>query len=75
MTYNLNPDLQQPIRDMMREFCPKEIEPLGLKHDREPDGFAHDIFQKLVYKYQIPTKMPIFTPEKITKEDRQMRLF
>jgi len=34
-----------------------------------------DIFQKLVYAYQIPTKMPIFTPEKVTKEDRQMRLF
>lgn len=34
-----------------------------------------DVFQKLVYKYQIPTKMPIFTPEKVTKQSKQMRLF
>jgi butyryl-CoA dehydrogenase len=58
MTYNLNPELQQPIRDMMREFCPTEIEPLGLKHDREPDGFAHDIFQKLAAKGLVGFVMP-----------------
>jgi DNA repair photolyase len=34
-----------------------------------------EVFQKLVYKYGIKTQMPIFTPEKVTKEDRQMRLF
>jgi butyryl-CoA dehydrogenase len=58
MTYNVDPELQQPIRDMMREFCPKEIEPLGLKHDREPDAFAHDIFQKLAAKGLVGYVMP-----------------
>jgi len=58
MTYNVDPQLQQPIRDMMREFCPKEIEPLGLKHDREPDGFAHDIFKKLAAKGLVGFVMP-----------------
>jgi len=58
MTYNVNPELQQPIRDMMREFVPKEIEPLGLKHDREPDAFAHDIFQKLAKKGLVGFVMP-----------------
>ena len=33
-----------------------------------------EVFQKLVYKYKIPTKMPIFTPEKVTKKDKQLRL-
>ncbi len=28
-----------------------------------------------VYKYGIQTRMPVFTPEKVTKKDRQMRLF
>ncbi len=58
MTYNVDPELQQPIRDMMREFCPKEIEPLGLKHDREPDAFAHDIFKKLADKGLVGYVMP-----------------
>ncbi len=58
MTYNVDPELQQPIRDFMREFCPGEIEPLGLKHDREPDAFAHDIFQKLAAKGLVGYVMP-----------------
>jgi DNA repair photolyase len=33
-----------------------------------------DVFQKLVSKYGITTRMPIFEPVKVTKEDRQMRL-
>jgi len=35
-------------------------------------------FQKLVYKYGIPAQMPVFTPEKVTrsqKQSEQMRLF
>jgi butyryl-CoA dehydrogenase len=58
MPYNVDPELQQPIRDMMADFCPKEIEPLGLKHDREPDSFAHDIFQKLAAKGLVGFVMP-----------------
>ena len=27
-----------------------------------------DVFQKLIYKYKIPTQMPIFTPEKVVKK-------
>ena len=33
------------------------------------------IFQKLVYKYGIKTQMPIFTPEKVSKRGKQMRMF
>lgn len=58
MSYNVDPELQQPVRDMMREFCPKEIEPLGRIHDREPDQFAHDIFQKLAAKGLVGYVMP-----------------
>ena len=36
-----------------------------------------EVFQKLVYKYQIATQMPIFTPEKVAKQrqGKQMKLF
>lgn len=34
-----------------------------------------EVFQKLIYKFQIPTKMPIFKPEKISTQSKQMRLF
>ena len=34
-----------------------------------------EVFQKLVYKYGIKTQMPIFTPEKITKKSKQLRMF
>ena len=34
-----------------------------------------EIFQKLVNKYQIPTKMPIIIPEKVIQNSKQMRLF
>ncbi len=40
-------------------------------HWRELD----DIFQKLVYKYNIQTQMPIFTPEKVGKRGKQMQMF
>ena len=33
-----------------------------------------DLFQKAIYKYGIATQMPIFTPEKITKQTQQMKL-
>ncbi len=45
MTYNVS-DVQQPIRDMMKEFGPK-LEPLGRKHDQQPDAFAHDMFKMI----------------------------
>ena len=37
-------------------------------------GELDEIFQKAVHKYGIATKMPVFTPQKITKQSRQMRL-
>ncbi len=37
-------------------------------------GELDEIFQKAVHKYGITTKMPVFTPQKITKQSRQMRL-
>ncbi len=33
-----------------------------------------DVFGKLVYKYRLATRMPLFTPEKITKQTKQMKL-
>jgi DNA repair photolyase len=33
-----------------------------------------EVFQKLVYKYTIPTKMPIFTPEPVSQQARQLKL-
>jgi len=35
----------------------------------------NEVFKGLTTKYQIPTQMPIFTPEKVTKKSQQMRLF
>jgi DNA repair photolyase len=33
------------------------------------------VFQKLVRKYDIPTQMPIFTPQKIGKQAKQLKMF
>jgi DNA repair photolyase len=33
-----------------------------------------EVFQTLVHKYQIPTKMPIFSPEEVTKTSKQLKL-
>jgi DNA repair photolyase len=33
------------------------------------------VFQGLVYKYGFPTQMPIFAPEKVSKQGKQMRMF
>jgi DNA repair photolyase len=35
----------------------------------------NQVFKELTARYQIPTQMPIFTPEKITPKSQQMRLF
>ena len=34
-----------------------------------------DIFQKLIHQYQIPTQMPIFTPQKINQQGKQIKMF
>ncbi len=47
----------------------------GLYECNSPDWRKlDDVFQHLVSRYQIPTKMPIFTPEKISKSSRQLKL-
>lgn len=56
MAYNVS-DVQQPIRDMLKELGPK-LEPLGRKHDREPDAFAHDMFKMLAEKGLVGYVMP-----------------
>ena len=33
-----------------------------------------EVFQKLVSKYSIPTRMPVFEPQTVVKENHQMRL-
>ena len=33
------------------------------------------VFKKLVDKYGIPTQMPIFTPQKIGKQAKQLKMF
>jgi len=55
----------------------KYIRQFGGRYEcNSPDWRKLDkVFQKLVNEYGIKTRMPIFTPEKITKESRQMRLF
>ena len=55
----------------------KYVQQFGERYEcNSPDWRKLDeVFQKLVYKYEIPTKMPIFTPEKITQQSNQMRLF
>jgi len=40
-------------------------------HWRELD----DVFQKLVHRYGIQTRMPIFTPKKVGKQGKQMQMF
>ena len=42
-------DAQQPVRDMMKEIGPK-LEEMGRVQDRQPDAFAHDIFQFIARK-------------------------
>jgi DNA repair photolyase len=55
----------------------KYIRQFGLRYECNSPHWhkLDDLFQKLIQKYQIPTQMPIFTPEQVTKKDRQMRLF
>jgi DNA repair photolyase len=55
----------------------KYIKQFGGRYEcNSPDWRKLDeVFQKLVNKYGIKTQMPIFTPEKITKESKQLRLF
>ncbi len=56
MVYNVS-DAQQPVRDMMKEIGPK-LEEMGRVHDRQPDAFAHDIFQFIAGKGLVGYTMP-----------------
>jgi len=55
----------------------KYVRQFGLRYECNSPHWRKldEVFQKLISQYQIPTQMPLFTPEKIAKEDRQMRLF
>lgn len=57
MTYNVNPELQQPVRDMVKEIGP-EIEKMGRECDRKPDAFSFDIFKILAAKGFVGFSMP-----------------
>ena len=57
MIYNLNPELQQPVRDMVKEIGP-EIEKMGRECDRKPDGFSFEIFKILAGKGFVGFSMP-----------------
>ena len=57
MTYNLNPELQQPVRDSVKEIGP-EVEKMGRELDRKPDAFSFDIFKILAAKGFIGYSMP-----------------
>jgi len=56
MVYNVS-DVQQPIRDALKEFGPK-LEEMGKVHDRQPDGFAHDMFKMIADKGYVGFTMP-----------------
>ncbi len=56
MVYNVS-DVQQPIRDMMKELGPK-LEEMGKVHDRQPDAFAHDMFKIIADKGLVGFTMP-----------------
>jgi len=57
MPFNVKPDDQQPIRDLVGEIGP-EIQKLGYEWDRKPDGFAFDIFKILAAKGLVGFNMP-----------------
>ncbi|MFH1893854.1 MAG: acyl-CoA dehydrogenase family protein [Candidatus Zixiibacteriota bacterium] len=57
MPFNVKPDDQQPIRDLVGEIGP-EIQKLGYEWDRKPDGFAFDIFKILAARGLVGFNMP-----------------
>jgi len=57
MPFNVKPEVQQPIRDLVGEIGP-EIQKLGYEWDRKPDGFAFDIFKILAARGLVGFNMP-----------------
>ncbi len=57
MPYNVKPEIQQPIRDMVDEIGP-QLEKMGREADRKPDGFSHEIFKLLAGKGLVGFNMP-----------------
>jgi butyryl-CoA dehydrogenase len=57
MPYNVKPEVQQPIRDLVGEIGP-QIQKLGYEWDRKPDGFCFDIFKILAAKGLVGFNMP-----------------
>ncbi len=54
----------------------KYIQRFGYRYECNAPNWRKldEVFQKLVDKYGLATKMPIFTPERVTKKSKQMRL-
>ena len=54
----------------------KYIQHFGYRYECNAPNWRklNEMFQKLVDKYSLATKMPIFTPERVTKKGKQMRL-
>ena len=54
----------------------KYIQRFGYRYECNAPNWRklNEVFQKLVDKYGIATKMPIFTPERVKKKGKQMRL-
>ncbi|MBU0512248.1 MAG: radical SAM protein, partial [Chloroflexi bacterium] len=54
----------------------KYIQRFGWRYECNAPNWRRliEVFQKLVYIYGLATKMPIFTPERVTKKGKQMRL-
>jgi butyryl-CoA dehydrogenase len=57
MPYNVSDEIQQPIRDMVKEIGP-EIQKIGYEWDRKGDGFCFDIFKLLASKGCVGFNMP-----------------
>ena len=57
MAYNVNPDVQQPIRDLVKQIGP-EIQKIGYELDRKSDSFSHEIFNKLAAHGLVGFNMP-----------------
>jgi butyryl-CoA dehydrogenase len=57
MPFNVRPEIQQPVRDMIKEIGP-QIQEMGRSEDRKPDSFSFDIFRLLAAKGCVGYVMP-----------------
>jgi DNA repair photolyase len=87
-TYIL-PSFGVTLRDRQREYYydqldkhfpgvkEKYVRKYGSRYHAESNGAKqlYRLLEEACYKHKISLKMPIFTPTKITKQDRQMRMF